>query len=210
LRYPVVQDNELATWRAYDNQFWPADYLIDAQGRIRYANFGEGDYEQTEAAIRALLAEAGDRDLGAGVRAHTERPLATATPETYLGADKAERVVNGPLSVGMQRFRIWPADRLPMHYVGFEGRWRIRGSRAVAAGPGARLLLRFYARRVFLVLGSTGGSRRVDVFLDGRRQRPVRVMPHRLYDIVQLRRPGAHRLALEPQPGVEAYAFTFG
>jgi hypothetical protein len=97
-----------------------------------------------------------------------------------------------------------------MHYVGFEGRWHIARSHAVSAGRGARLLLRFTARRVFLVLGSSGGARRVDVFLDGRRQPPVRVTRHRLYDIVKLREAGAHRLTLEPERGVKAYAFTFG
>jgi cytochrome c biogenesis protein CcdA/thiol-disulfide isomerase/thioredoxin len=210
LRYPVVQDNELATWRAYDNQYWPAKYLIDARGRIRYAHFGEGDYEQTEAAIRALLEEAGDRDLAAYTRAHADQPLAIATPETYLGADRAERVLNGSLSVGTQRFKIWPVDRLPLHYIGFEGRWHIARSHAVAAGRGARLVLRFVARRVFLVLGSSGGPRRVDVFVDGRRQPPVRVTTHRLYGIVALRAAGTHRLTLEAEPGVKAYAFTFG
>ena len=85
LRYPVAQDNDYATWDAWSNQYWPAKYLIDARGRVRYAHFGEGDYAQTESAIRALLAEAGAARLGAAARAHVEVPShGLATPETYL------------------------------------------------------------------------------------------------------------------------------
>jgi cytochrome c biogenesis protein CcdA/thiol-disulfide isomerase/thioredoxin len=210
LRYPVVQDNDFATWRAYGNQFWPAKYLIDARGRVRYTHFGEGDYEETEAAIRALLEEAGDRDLGARTRTRTDTGLAGATPETYLGAERAERFVNGPLRKGTRRFSLPSPDAIPPHHLALEGPWRIDGSPAVAAGRGARLHLRFAARRVFLVLGGLRKARRVAVFLDGRRQRSVRVTSHRLYEIVRLPAPGVHLLTLEPQPGTEAYAFTFG
>jgi cytochrome c biogenesis protein CcdA/thiol-disulfide isomerase/thioredoxin len=210
LRYPVVQDNEFATWRAYGNEFWPAKYLIDARGRVRYTHFGEGDYEETEMAIRDLLEEAGDRDLGARVRARAAEANEGATPESYLGAERAERFVNGRLAEGTQRFRVTDVESLPLHHLGLAGRWRVEGSRSVAAGRDARLHLRFAARRVFLVLGSARGTRRVDVFLDGRRRRPVRVASHRLYEIVRLDRAGEHRVTLAPEPGTEAYAFTFG
>ena len=80
LRYPVAQDNDYATWDAWGNQYWPAKYLIDARGRVRYAHFGEGDYDKTESAIRALLAEAGASRLGATARAHVEVAVARAWP----------------------------------------------------------------------------------------------------------------------------------
>lgn len=210
LRYPVAQDNEFATWRAYGNRFWPAKYLIDARGRVRYTHFGEGEYRQTEAAIRSLLAEAGDGPLGQRADAPPARPAAGATPESYLGAERAARVVNGPLTEGTATFRLPRAEAIPLHHLGLEGRWRIAGDRAVAAGAGARVHLRFAAQRVFLVLGSPRGGGRVGVRVDGGRRAPVRVGVHRLYEIVRLPRPGVHLLTLEPQPGTEAYAFTFG
>jgi cytochrome c biogenesis protein CcdA/thiol-disulfide isomerase/thioredoxin len=198
LRYPVAQDNDFATWDAYGNRFWPAKYLIDARGRVRYTHFGEGAYAGTERAIRALLREAGRGRLGAGARARTDGALPGATPETYLGADRAERVVRGAAA----------ADP-PLHHVGMQGRWRVEPDRAVAE-RGARLNLRFAAQRVYLVLGSHGGLRRVRILLDGRRRRTVRVRSHRLYELVRLARAGTHVLTLKPDPGTEAYAFTFG
>ena len=96
IRYPVVQDNEYGTWDAYDNEDWPADYLIDAGGDVRYLAVGEGDYARTESAIRALLAEAGHR---VGAKSHATGvivPSGETTPETYLGTERAQGWVNGP------------------------------------------------------------------------------------------------------------------
>jgi len=214
LRYAVAQDNDFVTWRAYGNEFWPAKYLIDARGQVRYTHFGEGEYGTTERAIRSLLAEAGSERLGASARADAREDgaLRGATPETYLGAERAERFVNGPLAEGTTAFQLPPPGPrgLPPHHLGLEGRWRIEGSRAVAAGDGARLHLRFAARRVFLVLGSRRGPRDVGVVLDGKPRRPLRVATHRLYDIVRLPRAGTHLLTLDFERGTEAYAFTFG
>ena len=95
LRYPVVQDNDYATWNAWGNQYWPAKYLIDAKGRVRYAHFGEGDYDKTEAAIRTLLAEAGAAKLGGARRVGTEDAVEAQTPETYLGVQRAQRLDAG-------------------------------------------------------------------------------------------------------------------
>ena len=106
LRYPVAQDNDYATWDAYGNQFWPAKYLIDARGQVRYTHFGEGDYEETEEAIRRLLEEAGRRPPPGLARARAERasPFVT-TPESYLGAARAERFVNGSIQPARRRSR---------------------------------------------------------------------------------------------------------
>ena len=109
LRYPVAQDNDFATWRAYGNQYWPAKYLIDARGRVRYAHFGEGEYEATERAIRALLSEAGRERLGRRASARVESPLPGATPESYLGAERAARFLNGRIEEGRHDFE--PARR---------------------------------------------------------------------------------------------------
>jgi cytochrome c biogenesis protein CcdA/thiol-disulfide isomerase/thioredoxin len=212
LRYPVVQDNEFATWNAYGNQYWPAKYLIDARGRVRYAHFGEGEYDTTEGAIRSLLAEAGHEHLSRHARARVETPGRVATPESYLGSERAERFLNGAIESGTHDFELprRAVATLPPHHLAYDGRWRIDSSHASAAGAGARVHLRFYASRVFLVLG--GGERpgSVRIALDGRPRRTLTVTEHRLYELVRLPRPGDHTLTLTLAPGTEAYAFTFG
>jgi thiol-disulfide isomerase/thioredoxin len=211
LRYPVAQDNDFATWNAYGNQYWPAKYLIDRRGRVRFTHFGEGEYGRTEGAIRSLLAEPG-ASLGHRATVRVATGLAGATPESYLGAERAERFVNGRIRPGLADFRLTSAAvaGLPPHHLAYEGRWQIARSYALADQDGARLDLRFLARRVYLVLGARGGTRRVEVAVDGRRRRTVAVGAHRLYELVRLARPGSHLLSLTFERGVEAYAFTFG
>jgi cytochrome c biogenesis protein CcdA/thiol-disulfide isomerase/thioredoxin len=212
LRYPVAQDNDFATWNAYGNRFWPAKYLIDARGRVRYTHFGEGEYDTTERAIRSLLAEAGHGGLGGRAEARVATGLAGSTPESYLGAERAERFLNGVLEPGTHDFELpaRSAAELPPHHLSYEGRWRIEPSYATAERNGARVHLRFLAKRVFLVLGTRGAERRVQVAVDGRRTRSVTVGQHRLYELVDLPRPGDHVLTLTFEKGTEAYAFTFG
>jgi cytochrome c biogenesis protein CcdA/thiol-disulfide isomerase/thioredoxin len=221
LTYPVVQDNDYATWTAYGNQYWPAKYLIDAHGRIRYVHFGEGEYPATERAIRSLLAEAGHPSLGGEARAHaqTADPNAT-TPESYLGAARAERFVNGTIRPGPHDFGP-PPSQLPDDQLAYWGRWRIRNSAATAAAPGASLELSFQARRVFLVMGSPGRPADVRVLLDGK---PIPapdagedveggraiVSKQRLYRLVDLPKAERHLLTLRFSPGVSGFAFTFG
>jgi cytochrome c biogenesis protein CcdA/thiol-disulfide isomerase/thioredoxin len=212
LRYPVAQDNDFATWNAYGNQYWPAKYLIDARGRVRYVHFGEGGYDRTEHAIRALLAEAGRGSLGRMAAARVVRPHGVETPESYLGAERAQRFLNGAIEPGVHDYRL-PAGAigaLPAAHLAYEGRWRVGASHATAAGPGARIHLNFSASRVYLVLGARGGPHAVRVEVDGSPRGTVTVRGNRLYELVRLRRPGEHRLALTLAPGTEAYAFTFG
>jgi len=220
IEYPVVQDNEFGTWTAFGNQYWPAKYLIDADGNVRYAHFGEGAYETTEAAIRSLLAEAGDEDLGGGARASGERPAAgLTTPETYLGAARAQGWENGRIEAGAQDYGAGPTHLRDDHFA-YRGSWKISGESATA-GPGAAIDVSFKASRVFLVLGSPGGAREVRVLLDGE---PLpdelagddvsggvaRIDEQRLYRLVELPSAKRHTLTLEVGAGVEGYAFTFG
>ena len=221
LRYPVAQDNDYGTWNAWSNQFWPAHYLIDAHGQVRYTHFGEGDYGKTESAIRSLLGEANGAPLGQRVRAHVEVPSATLqTPETYLGAARSERMLPSAVTSGTRRYRPL-GGRLPLNHLTLGGTWSI-GDEAATARSGATLKLRFAARRVFLVLGSAGGApRRLQVGLDGH---PVSrgsagadvhagaatVQGQRLYRLVNLPRVEQHELELHFAPGISAYAFTFG
>jgi cytochrome c biogenesis protein CcdA/thiol-disulfide isomerase/thioredoxin len=219
LTYPVVQDNDLATWDAWGNQYWPADYLVDAQGNVRDAHFGEGDYAQTERAIRTLLQEAGHSDLGSGARASAQAPSAgESTPETYLGAARAQGWIT-PVHPGDHDYGAAPGA-LSVNQFAYAGHWGISGEDA-ASGAGGEIDLEFNARRVFLVLGSPDQTRHVQVLLDGK---PIpaklagadvhggRVTVHeqRLYRLVGLPAVSQHRLSLYFDPGIHGYAFTFG
>jgi cytochrome c biogenesis protein CcdA/thiol-disulfide isomerase/thioredoxin len=218
IHYPVAQDNDLATWSAYGNQYWPAEYFIDAQGRVRYAHFGEGDYGKKEQIIRELLAEAGRPVAKKESGAHGIAPSASVTtPETYLGAERAERFVNPMLSPGSHDFG--DPSSPPLNEFAYRGRWKIALQSATAEG--GALDLNFGARRVYLVLGSPGHTRHMRVLLDGRpipdslagsdvHGGVVDITAQRLYNLVDLPRVGHHVLSLEPEAGVMAYAFTFG
>lgn len=225
IHYPVVQDNEQATWNAYANQYWPAEYFIDASGQVRYVHFGEGEYGEKEKVIRDLLAEAG-RKVGSGDARVTQAvaPSATVTtPETYLGPFRAERFTNPELSPGSHDFDS-PALRapaqVPPNEYAYRGNWKI-ALEAATAETGAGLDLNFGARRVYLVLGSPAGPRKVRVKLDGKpisaadagadvHDGAVTVTGQRLYNLVDLPKVEHHLLELEPEAGVMGYAFTFG
>src|SRR3954471_23200306 len=220
IHYAVAQDNDYATWNAYANQYWPAHYLIDANGQVRYVHFGEGEYAETERAIRALLEEAGEGGgLGGTSRAPVEQPTRLATPETYLGSQRAERFDNGPIRDGVHDYGAGGAKPKPDH-LAYRGTWKISPDGA-EAGAGARLFVNFRARDVYLVLGSRDRPRSMDVLLDGKpisaaNSGPdvhggvVRVGPQRLYRLVSLPKSGDHLLELRPASGIRGYAFTFG
>jgi cytochrome c biogenesis protein CcdA/thiol-disulfide isomerase/thioredoxin len=219
LRYPVVQDNDYAIWSAFDNQYWPAKYLIDTRGRIRYTHFGEGDYGKTESAIRFLLAASGSRRLGGHARARAVRPSdARLTPETYLGAERARNFATSP-QTGTRRY---PVDtRLDHNKFALGGTWRVTGESATA-GEGARLDASINARRVYLVLAHRGApARHLKVLIDGRPPRRseagadlhgavVTVRGQRLYELLNLPRVERRRITLLPERDVEGFAFTFG
>jgi len=219
IHYPVAQDNEQATWNSYDNQYWPAEYFIDAKGEVRYVHFGEGEYGEKEKVIRDLLAEAGKAVTGTETSVKAVVPSRTvSTPETYLGAARAERFTNSMLSPGSHDFTA--PKSLPANEFAYHGRWSISLDSATAEAD-ASLDLNFGARRVYLVLGSPGHDRKVKVLLDGQpisaadagsdvHGGVVTVTGQRLYNLVDLSEVGHHVLTLEPEAGVEGYAFTFG
>jgi cytochrome c biogenesis protein CcdA/thiol-disulfide isomerase/thioredoxin len=220
IRYPVVQDNELGTWSAFGNQYWPAKYLIGADGQVRFVHFGEGAYEETERAIRSLLAEAGDLELGGEARASTERiDPELGTPETYLGFERAQGWVEPPRP-GTSDYASPPPSELDLNEFAYSGRWHVDAESGRAISEAA-INLSFQARRVFLVLGSRGGPGDVRVELNGE---PIddanagsdvangvaRVSRQRLYRQVALPEASRHSLTLRFDPGVSGYAFTFG
>jgi cytochrome c biogenesis protein CcdA/thiol-disulfide isomerase/thioredoxin len=218
IEYPVVQDNEMQTWNAYENLYWPAEYYVDAKGQVRYADFGEGEYGQKEQVIRELLAEAGhapDKERS-GAHGIAAEPTVT-TPESYLGSERAENFTNGLIKPGKQTFTL---EKPGENELSYGGEWKIE-EQPVTAGKGARLDLNFGARRVYLVLGSPGKPRRVKVLLDGKPIAPaddgsdvhngyVKVTGERLYNLVELPKVEHHVLELVPEEGVQGYAFTFG
>lgn len=205
IRYPIALDNDFATWRAYDQRFWPAKYLVDADGTVRQVHYGEGAYAQTEAAIRQLLGLSGE--VTADVTAddapgHTEG----RTPETYLGSERVERLHHDEVVAG--RDAEYRLQVPPLHSFSLGGTWRVEPEYA-QAGQDAVLALTFRAAQVHLVLAGEGT---VTVTVDGEPEaaRVVQVSGtpqlHTLYDGAA--RTGVLRLACTPD--VQAYAFTFG
>ncbi len=223
LRYPVVQDNEYGTWNAFGNQAWPSKYLVDARGRVRYAHVGEGKYEETEAAIRALLAEAGDRTLGGAAkpRGTIETVGHRATPETYLGSARAKGFSPVGPTDGTRDYEAAAPSELPQSVFSLGGRWRVDRESARAV-RGATITARVVGMHVYLVLASQGDRpRRVRVELDGApiaardagedvRDGVVTVRGQRLYRLVKLASPGEHVLTLRLDAAVSGFAFTFG
>jgi thiol-disulfide isomerase/thioredoxin len=223
LRYPIVQDNAFGTWNAYGNQYWPAEYLIDASGQVRHAQFGEGEYRQSEAAVRALLYDAGGwagRHLPPPMSAHAVIPSAKlATPETYLD-DQRSQGFQPPLQAGTVNYP--GASNLALNQFALRGRWTVGGQSSTPASGTGAIQARFQAANVYLVLTSSGNvPRQVRVLLDGRPIAAasagrdvhgglVTVQGQRLYSLVSL--PGAqeHSLEVDVPPGVSAYDFTFG
>jgi cytochrome c biogenesis protein CcdA/thiol-disulfide isomerase/thioredoxin len=204
IRYPVALDNDFATWRAYANEYWPAKYLIDRSGRVRYFHFGEGEYDRTEGLIRRYLGEDVTGEV-AGIADRT--PTTRTTPETYLGYARIDRFVGGTIVPEREATYRFPAGGLGSDELAYSGRIRVEPERIVA-GKGARLRLQFLARQINLVLGGSGS---VDVFLDGRRQATVEVGGEpRLYPLLELPRLSEGLLELRFAPGLAAYAFTFG
>jgi cytochrome c biogenesis protein CcdA/thiol-disulfide isomerase/thioredoxin len=220
LRYPVVQDNEMGTWNAYGNQYWPADYLIDAHGHVRYATFGEGDYSQTETAIRALLAEAGAQVGSMSRPSGVIVPSEQATPETYLGTARAQGWINGP-KPGLHDYGPPPTGELSLNDFAYSGTWQI-ASQPAAAISAAGIDVEFQAKNVYLVLSSPGERPLgVRVLLDGHpiaaseagsdvHASVVTVRRQRLYTLVSLPHAERHHLSLRFAAGVSGYAFTFG
>jgi cytochrome c biogenesis protein CcdA/thiol-disulfide isomerase/thioredoxin len=217
LTYPVVQDNDYGTWNAYGNQYWPAKYLIDAQGHVRYVHFGEGEYGTTEKAIRSLLAERGAK-LGGETRVKAQKPSAgLRTPESYLGVGRAQNFAFGPVS-GVHDYNA-PASLRP-NELAYGGRWNVTPESATSVRD-STLSLSFDARRVFLVLGSPQGPRPLRVLLDGKplpaqlagsdvHGGTATIDSQRLYDLVDLPKVEQHTLTLKFAPGISGYAFTFG
>jgi thiol-disulfide isomerase/thioredoxin len=222
IRYPVVQDNRYGTWNAYQNQYWPAEYLIDATGRVRHTQFGEGEYRQDEAAVRELLYQAGARKLPPPMTAQAVMPSGNLqTPETYLDPERAQmEQLAQPLLPGTH---FYPGVLDPvLNEFGLHGTWHAGSQSVTPLSSGASITGRFQAAHVYLVMTSAGGvPRSARVLIDGRpiprdeagadvHGGRITVSAQRLYSVVSLPADELHTLTIEIPPGISAYDFTFG
>jgi cytochrome c biogenesis protein CcdA/thiol-disulfide isomerase/thioredoxin len=224
ISYPVVQDNEYDTWNAYHNQYWPAEYFIDAQGKIRHVKFGEGDYEEDEAVIRQLLFDAGARHLPRPVTPGAITPSkGLATPETYIDPERASAYQESwtpPLQLGTNTYR--GTSRPAINQFSLDGIWSVGKQSATPVSQGASISGRFQAQHVYLVLTSKGNvPRTAKVLLDGKpisasqagadvHNGLVTVRGERLYSLVSAPDDETATVTIEIPPGVSAYDFTFG
>ncbi len=208
VRYPVAIDDKDATWDAYDNEYWPADYLIDAEGDVRHVTFGEGDYSTTEGLIRKLLVAANPRvKLPPPTSVPNLTPTEPTNPETYVGYDRLEyKVPTDDVVPNVPAEYQFPAT-LPLGGLGFSGEWTEHAWEATA-DRNAELELGFEAEDVYLVLG---GSGTVTVSIDGRHTETLAVggIP-RLYTLFSSKTLSTGAMSLSFSPGVQAYDFTFG
>jgi len=209
--YPVAVDDNLATWGAYNNQYWPAEYLIDPAGTVRAYSFGEGDYGTMEGNIRMLLAADGVTGLPPRTDVPDRTPTSAAiTPESYVGYDRLSNSLDTPavdVTTDDRPVTYHPPSNLPPNDLAFGGTWTVHHEEATA-GKNATLALQFTADDIYLVMSGQGT---VGVSVDGRpvAQVPVSGIP-KLYTLLAGTTLQTGVLTLQVPPGVEAYDFTFG
>jgi len=231
ISYPVAIDNEYMIWRAFENEYWPAHYFIDAKGQIRHQHFGEGDYDESERTLQKLLAEAGDSQVPTGIVAVNASGAEAASvkadvesPETYLGYNRIDHFIS-PGSVVQDESHVYAAGSPQLNEWSLAGNWTIGNERALLNEKDGGIVYRFHARDLHLVLGpaADGSPVRFRVTIDGAAPGAAHgadvdsdgqgvVTAQRLYQLV--RDPGAivdHTFEIRfLDPGVQAYAFTFG
>jgi cytochrome c biogenesis protein CcdA/thiol-disulfide isomerase/thioredoxin len=233
ITYPVALDNDYAIWQAFNNQYWPAHYFIDATGRIRAHHFGEGNYDESEQIIRTLLTEAGQGDLpppgmGGAKAVGVQAPPDEAhdqSPETYVGYRRADNFAS-PGGFAQDQAHVYSAPAaLKLNQWALGGSWNVDPEKAVLGASGGKIEFRFYARDLHLVLGPGSGGKpvRFRVTLDGAAPAANHgadtdssgagiIDGQRLYQLIrQSGDVGEHVFSIEfLDPGVQAYSFTFG
>jgi cytochrome c biogenesis protein CcdA/thiol-disulfide isomerase/thioredoxin len=231
IAYPVAIDNEYAIWRAFENQYWPAHYFIDAQGRVRYHHFGEGDYDHSERVIQLLLEEAGKSNVSTGLVAVSASGAEAASddrnvesPETYIGYRRSENFAS-PGGIGNDVSRVYAAGMPRLNEWSLSGDWTVGGEHADLNAKDGSIVYRFHARDVHLVLGAAPGAQpiRFRVTIDGAAPGENHgadvdaagdgtVNEQRLYQLVRQNGTVTER-TFEIRfldPGVQAFAFTVG
>jgi cytochrome c biogenesis protein CcdA/thiol-disulfide isomerase/thioredoxin len=230
IEYPVAIDNDYKIWRAFGNEYWPAHYFIDAQGRTRYHHFGEGEYDVSERVLQQLLAEAGNADVPGGVVAVNANGAELApsasdqSPETYVGYDRADNFAS-PGGIVEDETHAYTSAPLQTNQWSLSGDWTVKNENAILDAAGGRIVYRFHARDLHLVLGPAADGKpiRFRVTIDGAAPGADHgtddgsdgqgvVNEQRLYQLVRQNGAVADRtFEIEfLDPGVQAYAFTFG
>ena len=176
VNYPIAIDNDYAIWRALKNEYWPALYFVDAQGRIRHHHFGEGEYEQSEMIIQQLLAEAGISGIGHELVSVDARGVEAAadwgslkSPENYVGYERTENFAS-PGGAVLDKRRVYAAPaRLRLNHWALSGDWTVEKQATVLNKANGRIAYRFHARDLHLVMGPAvrGTSVRFRVLIDG-------------------------------------------
>ena len=230
--YPVAVDNDYGIWTAFDNHYWPALYFVDAHGQIRHHRFGEGDYEMSEMVLQQLLTEAGgsgiDQDLvsvdPAGVEAAADW-ASLRSPENYLGAARTENFASSNGAVLETAHGYEAPAQLALNHWALSGDWTVKRQAIVLNQAEGRILYRFQARDLHLVMAPPEPETpvRFRVLLDGQPPEAAHgtdiddqgngaVTDPRLYQLIRLPGPVAERTLeiIFLDPGVQAYAFTFG
>ncbi|WP_421362346.1 cytochrome c biogenesis protein DipZ [Agrobacterium rosae] len=229
--YPVAVDNNYAIWRAFNNQYWPAHYFIDANGRVRYHHFGEGEYDQSERVIQQLLAEAGKTNVANDVVAVNAGGAQAASdtadvqsPETYVGYDRAQNFI-GQTDIQKDVPQVYTEEKPRRNEWGLTGNWTVSSEHASLNDAGGSVFYRFHARDLHLVLGpgKDGKPIRFQVTIDGKAPNGDHGMDvdtdgngtiteQRLYQLIRQSGPVEdHTFEIRfLDPGPEAYAFTFG
>jgi len=219
LVYPIALDNQFKTWQNYQNQYWPAHYLIDKQGNVVYQHFGEGDYDITESNIRFLLG------LNPSTKNSTEEEASFSiqeTPETYLGYARADSFGNTESMLHNQPSEYHFPTVLNENNWALQGNWKIMSERIESQGFNSAIKIHFNAKKVFIVMGSaTGKPIQVKLALNGESvvngkgkdvaNSMIIVSRHTLYNAISLNTPQSAILELiTNDPGLEMYTFTFG
>src|ERR1700729_443925 len=229
--YPVPIDNEYKIWRSFENEYWPAHYFIDGNGKVRHHHFGEGEYDESEEIIQKMLKDAGNKDVPGGlvtVNALGAQAAADASgvksPETYVGYDRGNHFVS-PGGVVVDKDHTYAAGEPQLNEWSLTGNWTVGPERAQLDEKDGSIVYRFHARDLHLVLGPSaeGSQIRFRVTIDGKAPGDAHgmdadaegngvVMTQRLYQLV--RAPGTvadHTFEIRfLDPGVQAFAFTFG
>ena len=232
VQYPVVQDNNYATWNAYSNLYWPHEYLIDIDGYVVHDKIGEGGYADTERAIQAALTERAQvlgtgmaipSDIAAPKNAVSMDSSKIASPETYFGASRNEYLANGAAhSAGAQTLAVPDASALQANGLYLGGSWKFDPEFAESVSATAKIVYKYEAKNVYFVASSAKGVR-VRVLIDGQQipasmagkdvgsDGTVLIKDNRLYNIVQGADYGSHALELQVEgAGLDAFTFTFG
>jgi thiol-disulfide isomerase/thioredoxin len=232
VEYPIAIDSDYAIWSAFDNHYWPALYFVDTQGQIRHHQFGEGQYEQSEMILQQLLHQTGSGEIshelvsveGSGIEAAADWG-SLRSPENYLGSDRTENFASPGGAVLDTRHVYAAPARLRLNQWALSGDWTMGRQATLLNTADGRIAYRFHARDLHLVMGpaARGTPVRFRVLIDGRPARAAHggdvdeegngtVSEQRLYQLIRQPQPIADRLfEIEfLDPGVEAYAFTFG